>query len=160
MVNYVWKCDEKWQRNKTNIPPAELIPCNSSFNWLNLETVNMLGPYLCNVKPDDVESSPKEKVGETTIYTINREQQYFNMLFPCFLSLTPLFSFASFSAQAVLNLTWEWAAASNPAWPESFSGSASVEKTLQNMWTSVYSCLDACVCVLLYLKSRDQNTAG
>lgn len=65
----------------------------------------MLGPYLCSVNPDDVESSPKEKVGETTTHTINREQHYFNMLFPCFLSLTPLCSFASFSEQAVLNLT-------------------------------------------------------
>lgn len=42
---------------------AELPRCNSSLGWLSNDTVNMLGPYLYNLRSNDVNSSPKEKVG-------------------------------------------------------------------------------------------------
>lgn len=36
--------------------------CNSSMSWLSAETAGMLGPFLLNLRSDDVDSSPKERV--------------------------------------------------------------------------------------------------
>ncbi|KAM9353471.1 otoancorin [Symphorus nematophorus] len=38
--------------------------CKPSLKWLNLETLMMMGPYLSSLSPDDVDSSPKEKLCE------------------------------------------------------------------------------------------------
>lgn len=36
--------------------------CKPSLKWLNLEALDMMGPYLSQLAPGDVDSSPKEKV--------------------------------------------------------------------------------------------------
>ncbi|XP_038146105.1 otoancorin isoform X2 [Cyprinodon tularosa] len=37
-----------------------LESCKPTLEWLDSETLTMMGPYLSNLRPDDVDSSPKE----------------------------------------------------------------------------------------------------
>lgn len=41
---------------------APLKRCQPSLKWLNSEALAMMGPYLSSLAPNDVDSSPKEKV--------------------------------------------------------------------------------------------------
>lgn len=36
--------------------------CKPSLQWLDSDALTMMGPYLSRLSPDDVDSSPKEKV--------------------------------------------------------------------------------------------------
>ncbi|XP_044065278.1 otoancorin isoform X2 [Siniperca chuatsi] len=53
--------------NCTMRPPSDLMlmeRCKPSLKWLNMEVLTMMGPYLSRLAPDDVDSSPKEKLCE------------------------------------------------------------------------------------------------
>ncbi|XP_039973328.1 otoancorin [Xiphias gladius] len=65
----------KWAKNQisqnyfncTMTPPSDsrsilMERCKPSLKWLNSEAMVMMGPYLSRLAPDDIDSSPKEKL--------------------------------------------------------------------------------------------------
>ncbi|XP_071326560.1 otoancorin [Trachinotus anak] len=66
-----WAKDQITQNyfNCTMMPPSDsrsrnLERCKPSLKWMNLEAMTMMGPYLSDLAPQDVDSSPKEKLCE------------------------------------------------------------------------------------------------
>ncbi|XP_041843600.1 otoancorin [Melanotaenia boesemani] len=55
--------------NCTMKPPSDaksmlIDRCKPSLKWLDLDALTMMGPYLSHLAPEDVDSSPKEKLCE------------------------------------------------------------------------------------------------
>ncbi|KAM4579953.1 otoancorin isoform 2-T2 [Odontesthes bonariensis] len=67
VLNWMKEQITQSQFNCTMRPPpkeksAPIHRCKQSLKWLDLDALTMMGPYLTLLSPDDVDSSPKEKL--------------------------------------------------------------------------------------------------